>query len=201
MYYACAIEYRFSLGQFLFCFQYVWASIPHNALDVIGIPYIFSCVWERLFVGVNIQLWYQLGVFFSFFPVLKQHHSSTVNIGGKKDNSLQSTAHVAHVAMCVLPTELVCTYNVLLIHSHCTYNSTSSTAVFEYCKGSVRHILASMSSAVGVGSCLKKYGGLCREQHVLLERQFSPSHRVSLEWSTVRCLLPSHGSFTPDSQK
>jgi len=43
---------------------------------------------------------------------------------------LQSAAHVAHVAMCVLPTELVCTQNVSLMHSHCTYNSISSTAMF-----------------------------------------------------------------------
>ena len=120
----------------------------------------------------------------------------TVNIEGKKDNSmqlLQSTAHVAHVAMCVLPTELVCTHNVSLMHSHCTYNSTSSTAMFAYVimLQMIRHILASMSSVVGVGSCLTKYGGLCSEQHVLLERQFSPSHRVSLEWSvSVYCYIP-----------
>ena len=52
---------------------------------------------------------------------------------------------------------------------HLTYNSTSSTAILEYCLGSYTHILSSMSSVVGVLSVLTKYEGLRREQHVLLE--------------------------------
>lgn len=65
--------------------------------------------------------------------------------------------------------------------SYCTYNSINSTAMFVKRKPLPRQILASMLSVVGVDSCLTKYGGLCSEQHVLLEKQFSPSHRGSLE--------------------
>ena len=40
-----------------------------------------------------------------------------------------------------------------------------------------------MSSVVEVGSYLTKYGGLCCEQHLLLGRRPSPSHRGSFGWN------------------
>ena len=41
---------------------------------------------------------------------------------------LESTAHVAHEAMCVLPTELVCTHNVYLEASPGKVHSCTVTA-------------------------------------------------------------------------
>ena len=64
-----------------------------------------------------------------------------------------------------------------------TYSSTNSTATSSAFAVPRLHILSSMSSVVGVLRVLVKYGGLRREQHVLLEWQSLPSQRVSLEWN------------------
>ena len=47
-----------------------------------------------------------------------------------------------------------------------TYNSINS--IGESSVSSCWHILASMLSVVGLGSCLMKYGGLLNEQQVLM---------------------------------
>ena len=55
------------------------------------------------------------------------------------------------------------------VHFYFTYNSISSTAIFIRDMLWNKHILSSRSSVVEVLRVLVKNGGLCSEQHVLLE--------------------------------
>ena len=77
---------------------------------------------------------------------------------------------------------------------YCTYSSINSIGLPSLVSN--QHILASISSVVGLGSCLVKYGGLLNEQHVLVAVQFCPSQRGSYGWKPEG--LPE---MTPDSQK
>ena len=55
------------------------------------------------------------------------------------------------------------------MHVYFTYISISSTAMFILAKPRYKHIRSSRLSVVGVLRVLVKNGGLCSEQHVLLE--------------------------------
>ena len=63
--------------------------------------------------------------------------------------------------------------NVLVLEKypfvHLTYSSTSSTATLSRDASWRRHILSSRSSVVVWLRVLMKYGGLWREQHILVE--------------------------------
>lgn len=64
-----------------------------------------------------------------------------VNGGAKKDNLCSCYNIKMYVAVCAVPTEVVCTHNVNMCHSdthdsHCTYNTR-----FAMCWGWKRHIV------------------------------------------------------------
>ena len=80
-------------------------------------------------------------------------------------NGLLASKRHVHKTQSLKVTVNICFQSV----AYLTYNSTSSTAMLSYRMPSYRHILSSRSSLVVWLRVLVKYGGLWKEQHVLVE--------------------------------
>ena len=120
----------------------------------------------------------------SFIPVCSLH---TCNISVKLSHrfalqcfSLIYSSFVLHGVLLLAP---FTGHKVPLVRLQCCHN---------YCDEPFKQILASISSVVEVGSCLKKYGGLCSVQ--LCCRGESPLHPIMCHRIVIRsafcCPIP-----------